>query len=223
MVIPVYNTMPYLADLLDSLAAQDLDPALFEIVAVDDGSTDISGEVLDAYAAAHSNVRVIHQKNSGWPGKPRNVGIAASQAPYIFFCDADDLLGPEALRRMVDYALANDVDLLVPRMVGLGGRGVQAALFRETYLDVDLRKILGTLSPQKMFRRSMLDQHDIRFPEGKVRLEDWADVGAMLSGLGADLPARGLRLLLPQDEGRRRKTSVRNGPVRRVAHAPLAR
>lgn len=172
VVIPVYNTMPYLADLLDSLAAQDLDPALFEIIAVDDGSTDMSGEVLDAYAAAHSNVRVIHQKNSGWPGKPRNVGIAASQAPYIFFCDADDLLGSEALRRMVDYALANDVDLLVPRMVGLGGRGVQAALFRETHLDVDLRKILGTLSPQKMFRRSMLDQHGIRFPEGMVRLED---------------------------------------------------
>jgi glycosyltransferase involved in cell wall biosynthesis len=90
--------MPYLADLLDSLAAQDLDPAFFEIVAVDDGSTDMSGEVLDAFAAAHSNVRVIHQGNSGWPGKPRNVGIAASQAPYIFFCDADDLLGPEALR-----------------------------------------------------------------------------------------------------------------------------
>lgn len=172
VVIPVYNTMPYLADLLDSLAAQDLDPALFEIVAVDDGSTDMSGEVLDAFAAAHSNVRVIHQENSGWPGKPRNVGIAASQAPYIFFCDADDLLGPEALRRMLDYAVANDVDILVPRMVGLGGRGVQSGLFRESYLDVDLRKILGTLSPQKMFRRSMLDRHGIRFPEGMVRLED---------------------------------------------------
>ncbi|UNK45882.1 glycosyltransferase family 2 protein [Arthrobacter sulfonylureivorans] len=172
VVIPVFNAMPYLKELLDSLAAQDMDPALFEVVAVDDGSTDDGGKLLDQYVAKHSNWRVIHQQNSGWPGKPRNVGITAGTSDYVFFCDADDKLGVEALRRMVAFADRHQVDVLAPRMVGIGGRRVQSSLFTETVPDVPVRKILGTLSPQKLIRRELLDTHGIRFPEGKVRLED---------------------------------------------------
>lgn len=172
VVIPVFNAIPYLTEMLDSLHAQELDPALFEVIAVDDGSTDASGKLLDEYVRKNPHFRVIHQPNSGWPGKPRNVGIAASKAPYVFFCDADDRLGPETLRRMVDYAFDNDVDVLVPKLIGVNGRRVQASLFKVTELDVDRRKILGTLSPQKMIRRELLERHDIRFHEDKVRLED---------------------------------------------------
>lgn len=172
VVIPVFNAMPYLRELLESLAAQDMDPALFEVIAVDDGSTDGGGKLLDEYAAKHPNWRVVHQQNSGWPGKPRNVGINASAADYVFFCDADDKLGSEALRRMVAFADEHQVDVLAPRMVGIGGRRVQSSLFIETVPDVPVRKILGTLSPQKLIRRELLDTHGIRFPEGKIRLED---------------------------------------------------
>ncbi|NMR31275.1 glycosyltransferase family 2 protein [Crystallibacter degradans] len=172
VIVPVYNAMPYLTELLNSLEAQDLDPSLFELIAVDDGSTDFSGEILDVYAARNKNFRVIHQENSGWPGKPRNVGMAASQAQYVFFCDADDRLGPQALRRMIDFAIENNVDVLVPKMVGIGGRRVQAALFERTVKDVDLREILRSLSPQKMVRRELLVKNGIRFHEDKVRLED---------------------------------------------------
>ncbi|QTG80345.1 glycosyltransferase family 2 protein [Arthrobacter crystallopoietes] len=172
VVIPVFNAMPYLTEMLDSLQAQELDQALFEVIAVDDGSTDASGKVLDDYARTNPHFRVIHQPNSGWPGKPRNVGIAASAAPYVFFCDADDRLGPDSLRRMVDYAFKHDVDVLVPKLVGINGRRVQASLFKVTELDIDRRKILGTLSPQKMIRRELLEHHNIRFHEDKVRLED---------------------------------------------------
>ncbi len=70
VVIPVYNTRPYLAECLDSVLTQDLSPDELEVVAVDDGSTDGSGELLDAYAERHRNLRVIHQDNSGWPGRP---------------------------------------------------------------------------------------------------------------------------------------------------------
>jgi len=172
VIIPVYNAMPYLEEVLESLSQQDLDPGLFEVIAVDDGSTDRSGEVLEAFARSHPNCRVIHQPNSGWPGQPRNVGINASQAPYVFFCDADDRLGRESLRRMLEFARKYDVDVLVPKMVGLGGRGVQGAVYRQTAVDAELRQVLATLSPQKLIRRSLLDAHAIRFPEGKVRLED---------------------------------------------------
>ncbi|WP_411732385.1 glycosyltransferase family 2 protein [Paeniglutamicibacter sp.] len=172
VIIPVFNSMPYLKELLDSLEAQDLDPKLFEVVAVDDGSTDGGGKLLDAYAARLPNMRLIRQHNSGWPGKPRNVGIDASRSDYVFFCDSDDLLGPEALRRMIEFADAHEVDVLAPKLVGIGGRRVGAALFASTAIDAPLRTILATLSPQKMIRRELLEEHGLRFPEGRVRLED---------------------------------------------------
>lgn len=149
-----------------------MDPDLFEVIAVDDGSTDGGGKLLDAYATQMPNMRVIHQRNSGWPGQPRNVGIDASRSDYVFFCDSDDLMGPEALRRMVDFADAHEVDVLAPKLVGIGGRRVAAKLFASTLVDAPLRTITGTLSPQKMIRRKLLEEHGIRFPEGKVRLED---------------------------------------------------
>ena len=172
VVLPVFNAMPYLRELLDSLAAQDLDPTLFEVVAVDDGSTDGGGMLLDGFAARHPNWRVIRQRNSGWPGKPRNVGIDASGSDYVFFCDADDVVGPQALRRMLAFADEHHVDVLAPRVVGIDGRGVNTSLFSRTMVNVPIRTILATLAPQKLIRRSLLDAHGIRFPLGKVRLED---------------------------------------------------
>lgn len=172
VIIPVYNAMPYLTELLNSLEAQDMPSSDFDVIAVDDGSDDFSGEILDVYAARNANFRVIHQENSGWPGKPRNVGIEASRSEFVFFCDADDHLGPEALRRMVAYARTHSSDVVVPKMVGVGGRRVQASLFTKTVEDVPLRTVLRSLSPQKLVRRSLLTENNIRFHEKKVRLED---------------------------------------------------
>lgn len=172
VVIPVFNAMPYLRELVDSVSSQDLDPTLFEVIAVDDGSTDGGGKFLEVFAASHPNWRVIRQRNSGWPGKPRNVGIDASSSDYVFFCDADDIMAPEALRRMLEFADKNEVDVLAPRMVGIGGRRVSPTLYSATMTEAPLRKILATLSPQKLVRRTLLDQNSFRFPEGRIRLED---------------------------------------------------
>ena len=75
VIVPVYDPGPYLERCIDSLLAQTMPPGELELIFVDDGSTDGSGERLDRLAAEHDHVRVIHQENSGWPGKPRNVGI----------------------------------------------------------------------------------------------------------------------------------------------------
>lgn len=189
VVIPVYQAMPYLRTLLDSLVGQDLEPSRYEVLAIDDGSTDDGPALLDEYAARHPQLRVVHQENSGWPGIPRNRGLDLARGRYVFFADADDEMGPEALRRMTAFADEHGSDVVVPKMVGVGGRWVRDAMYARTQVDADLEQVFTTLTPQKMFRRSFLQEEGIRFPEEKVRLED----GMMLAR--AYLRARRVSLL----------------------------
>lgn len=172
VIVPVYNTMPYLTELMNSLEGQTMASERFEVIAVDDGSTDFSGEILDVYAKRNVNFRVIHQENSGWPGKPRNVGVTEAKGEYVFFCDGDDVLGSEALQRMASYAKANEVDVLIPKMVGLDGRKVMAGLYRTTRRDTPIEVALKSLNPIKLVRRSILINNNIKFREEPVRLED---------------------------------------------------
>jgi poly(ribitol-phosphate) beta-N-acetylglucosaminyltransferase len=173
VVVPVYNSERYLGECLDSILGQDLPADQFEIVAVDDGSTDASGRILDEYAARQPQVRVIHQENSGWPGRPRNVGLAASSGRYVFFADSDDRLGPQALRRMADFADAHGSDVVVAKVVHIDGTPFGGRIWEtDRQVDADLRHAIATLGPWKLFRREFLDRQGLRFPEGKVRLED---------------------------------------------------
>ncbi|OLT43476.1 hypothetical protein BJF86_01470 [Serinicoccus sp. CNJ-927] len=170
VVVPVYNAMPYLQTLMDSLLAQDLGPEAYEVVAVDDGSSDDGPQLLDDLAATHRQLRVVHQDNSGWPGIPRNRGTALARGRYVFYADADDVMAPDALRRMADLADEHGSDVVVPRSLGVG-RYVPD-LFAQTQVDADLEKVFRTLTPQKLFRRTFLEREGLSFPEEKVRLED---------------------------------------------------
>ncbi|MGQ4387147.1 glycosyltransferase family 2 protein [Streptomyces sp. SAS_270] len=173
VIVPVYNPGPYIEDCVDSLLRQSLPPDEFEAVFVDDGSTDGTPARLDALAAEHSHFRVIHQENSGWSGKPRNVGIAASTGEFVMFVDNDDYLGDEALERMYDYGVANGADVVVGKMAGKG-RPVPVELFRRNHprATVANTPLIDSLTPHKMLRRAFLDRIGLRFPEGRRRLED---------------------------------------------------
>ncbi|HEX6444837.1 MAG TPA: glycosyltransferase family A protein [Streptosporangiales bacterium] len=174
VVVPVYNPGAHIEALIESLRRQSMPATEFEAVFVDDGSTDATPARLDALAAETPNVRVVHQPNSGWPSKPRNVGIEMARGEFLFFADNDDYLSPEALERMYAYATENDSDVVVPKLVGHGGRGVPWELFRFNRPRARLGHdpLLTILTPHKLFRRSMVLEHGIRFPEGRVRLED---------------------------------------------------
>lgn len=173
VVAPVYNAGPFLDAFVNSFLIQTLPAESIELIAVNDGSTDDSAAILDDFAREHQNVRVIHQENSGWPGKPRNVGLAAAQGDYVFFADPDDEFGgPEALERLVDFADEHASDVVVPKMVPRGGRLYAQWRYETTQIDGDLVTCFTTLTPQKLFRREFLVDQDIRFPEEKVRLED---------------------------------------------------
>lgn len=167
VVVPVYNTMPYLRRTLDSLVEQSIGAARMHVVAVDDGSDDGSGEELDRYAAAHPGLfTVVHQPNSGGPAGPCNVGLAAAEGRYVYFLGADDYLGTEALERMVERADAWGSDVLCGRMVGVDDRFVAQRLYREDLEDLPFpdRSLVFALSNTKLFRRSMLVEHQIAYP-----------------------------------------------------------
>jgi hypothetical protein len=105
--------------------------------------------------------------------------MAVATGRYVFFLDADDELGPEALRRLADFADEHASDVVVPKMVGVGGREVVEDVYEATVPEVADRALLfGTLTPGKLFRRSFLEAQGLRFPEGRVRLEDGQLVAA---------------------------------------------
>lgn len=109
-IIPVYNVEKYLNECLDSIFDPSIDEAEYEVIAVDDGSTDSSPEILKTYLH-HSNFRIITQKNSG-QGAARNVGIKVAQGNYIHFIDSDDYLVPGAVPALLGWARQSDSDII---------------------------------------------------------------------------------------------------------------
>lgn len=172
VVVPVFDAGKYLEPCLRSILEQDLGEVALEVIAIDDGSTDGSSEVLLRARVQDPRVRVLRQSNSGWAGAPRNRGIELARGRYIFFCDADDLLGPQAVARMVRFADEHGCDVVVPRLVGLGGRFVHEFTFEELQIDAELLRLVHSNTPQKLFRSSFVAQHGLRFPEEPIRLED---------------------------------------------------
>jgi glycosyltransferase involved in cell wall biosynthesis len=173
VVVPVYNTMPYLMATLDSLVRQSLINKVggherLEVVAVDDGSTDGSAAELDRYAEQHPGLfTVVHQSNSGGPARPCNVGLERAHGRYVFFLGADDYLGDEALERLVATADLWESDVVCARIVGEGGRWVNQALYAQDAADVPFpsAELASALSNTKLFRRSVLREHDITYAQ----------------------------------------------------------
>ncbi|MFI6293465.1 glycosyltransferase family 2 protein [Nonomuraea sp. NPDC050790] len=171
VIIPAHNCRAYLDRCLTSALIQRVKK---EIVVIDDGSDDGSAELLDLYAAYHrSIVKVVHQPCSGGAGRPRNVGLEHATGRYVFFCDADDYLGAEALERMVAMADRNGSDIVLGRIVG-HGRRAPVSMFQRSADRVELGEsaVYNSLSCFKLFRREMLERHAIRFAEDQLIGED---------------------------------------------------
>ena len=173
VIVPVFNPGSDIDDLIASLLGQTLPADQLELIFVDDGSTDGTPERLDALAAQHHHVRVAHIPNSGWPGRPRNVGLDMATADYVFFADNDDWLERDALERLHAMAVLDRADVVIGKVVG-HGKGVPRLLFERNLHGVKFESdlLLRLLAPHKLFRRGLVEEHGLRFPEGKRRLED---------------------------------------------------
>lgn len=177
IIIPVYNVKQWLARAVESLQAQTFSD--FELLLVDDGSTDGSGALCDQIAAHDTRIRVIHQKNAG-AAAARNRAIEQAQGNYLYFMDGDDWCDAVMLADMYQVAESNDLDLLV------------TGFYIETYYDTDKfyqekrnapDRIFATQEEfrnaayelfdaqllyapwNKLYRRAYLMEKNIRFPE----------------------------------------------------------
>ncbi len=151
-----------------------------EVLVVDDGSTDDTGRVADELAAADDRVRVLHRgHNDGAPGAPRNLGLDGARGAWVAFVDSDDEYLPGSLRRLVDAAVAADADVAVGAVARHNERtGLITPLHATDYVSGSVGPLgpgsplwHDTIAVAKVMRRSMLDDHGIRFPE-RILYED---------------------------------------------------
>lgn len=110
IIVPVYNVEKYIEECLDSLTNQDASIDSYEIICVDDGSSDNCGIILDKYAKSNSNMTVIHQKNTGQAGA-RNTGLKIASGQYIWFVDSDDFIPKYAVNLIVKAITEQPADV----------------------------------------------------------------------------------------------------------------
>lgn len=121
IIVPVYNAEEYLKRCVDSILGQEYKD--FELLLVDDGSTDSSGEICDTYAAEDKRVYVIHKANSG-VSDTRNMAISHARGTYLQFVDSDDWLTPDATKLMVRSAEDHHCDLVISDFYRVSGERV---------------------------------------------------------------------------------------------------
>ena len=133
ILVTVYNAKKYLKICADSLVNQTCDKKLFEVIFVDDGSTDGSGELCDFYSDKYENFRTIHQKNSGGPSLGRNKGIDNANSDFIYFCDVDDYFNEESVERLIKYIDKWDSDIILTKLNTDTNRDIPRNIFDENY------------------------------------------------------------------------------------------
>ena len=157
IVIPVYNVAPYLSACLDSVVSQSYPD--WELILVDDGSSDDSPLICDEYAARHERIHVFHQSNGG-PSKARNFGLSKCSGDYVAFIDSDDLLHVQYLEQLVRVIEAEQADIVQTSYVLLREQD------RQQYTPERLRQTLSVAPKKRVFAgheaiRSMLYQREM--------------------------------------------------------------
>ena len=177
IIVPTYNSdEERLGELVASLDAQTLAPDRFEVIFVDDGSTTDILPHLNEIAAARTNVQVIPMENSGWACRPRNEGTRRATGEWVLYMDHDDVLFPEALERLEQFADGLQADVINPREVRTRNWSWGWDSFTGDLENVNDRGPLAFLpmTPHKLYRRSFLIENDIAFIEDRRVL--WEDV-----------------------------------------------
>ena len=173
VIIPVYNVEKYLRKCLDSVFAQDY--ADYEVICVNDGSTDGSGKILDEYADRHANLIVRTQENRGL-GAARNAGVAAATGEYVVFLDSDDFLRQGYFSAAVQKMEADGADLVMFNPILYDSKTGRSAPYRSMVDFYQFSREGGFAAEEhplllsfngcwdKVYRRALLEENGIVFP-----------------------------------------------------------
>ena len=165
IIVPIYNVEKYLAECVDSLLSQTLGD--FEVILVDDGSSDGSGAIADRYAREYpEQVRCVHVENGG-QGRARNLAIELARGDYIGFIDSDDWIDPDMYRKLYDAAELEGKKIAVCDWLAVFPDGKETVL--PARYSENLMAFAGSAC-NKIFLRSLIGE--IRFPE-KMWYEDF--------------------------------------------------
>lgn len=165
VIVPVYNVKPYLEQCLESLLAQSFRD--IELIVVDDGSTDGSGEIADRYGKTDGRIRVFHTENRGLSAA-RNLGLDEARGEWLMFVDPDDWVEPGFCEIPYNAAMENGADLVIFDRAVIGADGARSGDKIGVYGIVSAQKAVGCGRPaawNKLYKSALFD--GIRFPAGR--------------------------------------------------------
>ena len=177
VIVPVYRAEKFLDKCVASILSQKFSD--LELILIDDGSPDASGKICDQWKEKDKRVRVIHQENKG-VSAARNKGLEAARGNYIGFVDSDDFVKPEMYSTMIRESMDMDVVMCDFLTVYEDGREEQdtirmlpenCTLYHEDFYPELLREFSQSAC-RCLYRRNLIENHRLRFPEGLRFSED---------------------------------------------------
>ena len=173
VLVPVYNTEKYIKKCIDSIKSQTITD--WELILVDDGSTDDSGKICDEYAKQDEKITVYHKKNEGISAT-REFAVQHANGTYIQFVDSDDWIDADMLERMYGAAQAKNLDVVgcnfIEEYTSKSVRNRRYYVDKEPFLRDVIASNWGVLW-KILFKKSLLLDNDIHFPKGIDGGEDY--------------------------------------------------
>ena len=173
VVIPVYNVEKYLKRCVESVIAQDWKK--YEILLVDDGSTDHSPQICDNYVKTYDFISVIHKENGGL-SEARNTGLSQAKGEYVYFPDSDDWIEPDTFIALSEALESQKFDIISFNREFVKGEEdviisdpVETQVFegKDAFVKMLKHSYITGFANDKIYRKSLFMDHDILFPKGK--------------------------------------------------------
>jgi len=184
VIIPAFNAKDTIRSTLESIIKQDFEKTRFEVIVIDDGSTDDTADLSEAFLAKSGlSYKVVTQPNSG-VSVARNTGMKHASGKYLYFIDADDLVSPECFEKMFDRAASTDSEVVYCGFDEISPEGNLIAPYKSKYSyhagtlkgDVVLQYVLKSeiwiLTGSGLFRRDFLVKNSLMYTEGCSFCED---------------------------------------------------
>lgn len=177
-IVPVYNAEKYLQGCIDSLYRQELSEEDFEVICINDGSTDNSKNVLESCKRKHNNFVLINQENRG-VSHARNAGMDKARGNYIRFIDADDYIADNVTQKLLDIAIQNNLDMLFSGSLSTESDSCFKPEYEEYPEQIQIMKGRDYFSSEStenyawkyFIKREFIEENSFRFVEERY-LED---------------------------------------------------